>query len=129
MLFRSSDPAAVVTQTALDQRDAVCQDALNLFVSIYGAEAGNLALKFLATGGVYIGGGIAGKILSKLSDGTFMKAFQDKGRLSTLLSSFPVKVILDPLTPLYGAARAAVSLLTEPASTSTFPGESPWPTK
>jgi len=115
----NGDPAAAITQAALEGRDPVSQEALNLFVSIYGAEAGNLALKFLATGGVYIGGGIALKILSKLQDGAFMKAFQDKGRLSALLSSFPVKVILDPLTPLYGAADAAATLLNDSLSKTT----------
>jgi len=115
----SGDPAAAITQAALEGRDPVSQDALNLFVSIYGAEAGNLALKFLATGGVYIGGGIALKILSKLQEGAFMKAFQDKGRLSALLSSIPVRVILDPLTPLYGAARAAATLLNDSLSKTT----------
>ena len=87
------DPSAVITEMGLAERDAVCRKALDMFVSIYGAEAGNLALMFFATGGVFIGGGIAPKILPKLKEGAFMKAFTDKGRLSTLLSTFTIRVI------------------------------------
>ncbi len=84
-----------------------CVQALDIFVSIYGAEAGNLALKTMATGGVYLGGGIAPKILSKLEQPAFMKAFATKGRMSHLLASIPVKVILNDKTALIGAARCA----------------------
>ena len=75
-----------------------------MFVSAYGAEAGNLALKSKALGGVYIGGGIAPKILDKLADGSFMRAFADKGRYTELLTRVPVRVILNPDTALRGAA-------------------------
>ncbi|MFQ5962397.1 MAG: glucokinase, partial [Candidatus Methylomirabilales bacterium] len=95
---------------ALANQDELCVKALDIFVSIYGAEAGNLALKVKAVGGVYIGGGIAPKIIDKLRDGTFMKAFTDKGRLSPLLEAIPVRVILNPKTALYGAARFAALL-------------------
>jgi glucokinase len=78
-----------------------------MVVSAYGAEAGNLALKILATGGIYLGGGIAPKILKKLEDGTFMKAFTDKGRLSDLLIQTPVRVILESRAALIGAAAYA----------------------
>ena len=78
---------------------------MDLFVSLYGAEAGNVALKFLATGGLYVGGGIAPKILNALQDGAFLRAFMDKGRLSTLLSRMPVHVILEQRAALYGAAQ------------------------
>jgi glucokinase len=111
------DPSIAITEAALKMRDAVCREVLNLFISNYGAEAGNLALKFMATGGVFIGGGIAITILHKLQETTFMKAFTAKGRLAGLLSTIPVKVISDPLTPLYGAALAA-SLLVNNAMTS-----------
>ncbi len=80
---------------------------LDIVVSAYGAEAGNLALKILATGGIYLGGGIAPKILKKLEDGTFMKAFTDKGRLSDLLIQTPVRVILESRAALIGAAAYA----------------------
>ncbi len=104
------DPGAIISEAALAQRSELCVQALDLFVSVYGAEAGNLALKFVAVSGVYVGGGIAPKILSKLQDGTFMKAFTDKGRLSPLVESIPVRVILNPKTALYGAARRAALL-------------------
>lgn len=101
------DAAAVVSTAALAGRDEVCVEALDLMVSIYGAEAGNLALKLLATGGVFVGGGIAPKILAKLEDGTFMRAFVAKGRFEELLARIPVRVILNDQTALLGAARTA----------------------
>jgi glucokinase len=81
-----------------------------MFVSAYGAEAGNLALKLMSVGGLYVGGGIAPRILEKLKDGTFMKAFTDKGRLSQLLVNTPVRVILENRTALIGAAAYAEQL-------------------
>ena len=77
-------------------------------VSIYGAEAGNAALKFMAYGGLYIGGGIAPKILSKMRDGTFLKAFLAKGRMGRIVAAMPVHVIMNPNTALLGAARCAI---------------------
>jgi glucokinase len=88
-------------------------------VSIYGAEAGNLALKIMAAGGVYLGGGIAPKILPKLSDGTFVRAFADKGRFSSLLEDIPVRVILSEKAALLGAARYAAAALDGPSSFSS----------
>lgn len=99
------DPSSVISEAALAGKAELCVEALDLFVSVYGAEAGNLALRALATGGIYVGGGIAPKILSKLIDGTFMKAFLDKGRFASLMSRIPVQVILDEKTALLGAAR------------------------
>lgn len=87
--------------------DGVCSQALDMMVAIYGAEAGNLALKLLATGGVYVGGGIAPRILPRLRDGAFMRAFRAKGRFSELLARVPVQVILNDRTALLGAARLA----------------------
>jgi glucokinase len=92
---------------ALSAKSELCEKALDMMVSIYGAEAGNLALKVLSVGGLYVGGGIAPKILEKLKDGTFLKAFQDKGRLSQLLINMPVRVILDSRAALLGAAAYA----------------------
>ena len=106
--LRLHDPAAVITQAALAERSALCTQALDLFVSIYGAEAGNLALKMMATGGVFIGGGIAPKILPKLMTPTFMQAFLTKGRMRPVLEATPVRVILHGQTALWGAARCAV---------------------
>ncbi|MGD0095039.1 MAG: glucokinase [Terracidiphilus sp.] len=103
----ATDPNAVITELALAAKSETCEKALDMFVSAYGAEAGNLALKLLSVGGVYIGGGIAPRILEKLKDGTFMKAFTDKGRLSQLLINMPVRVILDSRAALLGAAAYA----------------------
>ena len=100
------DPALVST-AALAERAPIAVEALDLFTRLLGAEAGNLALKLKATGGVYLAGGIAPKILPKLQDGTFAAAFVDKGRFRELLERIPVRVVLDVSTALYGAARYA----------------------
>jgi len=104
------DPSAAVSAAALEGRDPVCGQALDVFVGIYGAEAGNLALKGLTVGGVFVGGGIAPKIRSRLADGGFVQAFRDKGRLADLMASIPVDLVLEPRTALLGAARVARSL-------------------
>lgn len=101
------DPARTITEQALKSENKACVRALNWFVSIYGAECGNAALKFLATGGVFLGGGIAPKILPVLQQGNFLKSFVAKGRFSALLSSIPIKVVLNPNTALLGAAYHA----------------------
>jgi glucokinase len=101
------DPSAVIAQAALEGRSELCVQALDLYISCFGAEAGNLALKFLATGGVYIGGGIAPKIITKLKGTDFIEAFTAKGRFKHLLEAIPVRVILDDKTALLGAARYA----------------------
>jgi glucokinase len=103
----ASDAAAAISAAALEGRSGLAARALDLFVEIYGAAAGNLALLLKATGGLYVGGGIAPKILDKLKDGAFVRAFSEKGRMSGLAASFPVRVILDDKTALYGAARYA----------------------
>jgi glucokinase len=106
--FAKEDPAAVVSGSALDESDPVCVKALELFVSVYGAEAGNVALRMLATGGVFLGGGIAPKILSRIKrDALFMTAFLDKGRMRPLLESVPVLVVLNDRAALWGAAHCA----------------------
>lgn len=109
------DPSAVISETALARRDPRCVEALDLFVSIYGAEAGNLALKAFAVSGVFIGGGIGPKIRDRLLDGAFMTAFRDKGRLSPLLATIPVNLALEPRAALLGAAEVARSLARAPA--------------
>ena len=103
-----SDPAAAISRAAINGKCPLCEQALDLFVSIYGAEAGNLALKIMSTGGVYLGGGIAPKIVPKLSGPLFMQAFVGKGRMQALLEAMPVKVITNDKTALLGAARCAV---------------------
>ncbi len=106
----SGDPSAAVSLAGADHLDDVCERALEMFVSLYGAEAGNLALKLFSTSGVYIGGGIAPKILAKLQEGLFMKAFTDKGRYEELLKGIPVHVIMNDQTALLGAAHFAVEM-------------------
>ena len=103
----TEDPNAVITELALAAKSEICEKALDMFVAAYGAEAGNLALKVLSIGGLYIGGGIAPRILEKLKDGTFMRSFTDKGRLSQLLINMPVRVILESRAALLGAAAYA----------------------
>ena len=112
----AGDAAPTVSRTALADPTSLCGRALSMMVSIYGAEAGNLALKVMATGGVYVGGGIAPKILSVLQAGEFMDAFAAKGRLGDLLEQIPVRVILNEFTALYGAALHAASRLPAPSA-------------
>lgn len=109
--MRDGDAGAAISKAALDGRDAVCSEALDLFAGFYGAEAGNLALKMLATGGVYVGGGIAPKIAARLRGPAFLAAFLDKGRMRPLLESIPVRVVMDDRAALLGAAWHAVGEL------------------
>jgi len=106
----AGDPSAVISALALSKADPCCEQALHMFVAIMGAQAGNLALTFMATGGVYLGGGIPPKILPKLEDGTFLRAFHDKGRLAHVVQRIPVYVITRADAPLIGAAWCAASL-------------------
>ena len=105
--MHGDDAPAVITQVAVEGKSALCVQALDLFVSLYGAEAGNLALKVLATGGLFVGGGIAPKIIQKLKESTFITALTAKGRMKSLLQAMPVRVILNDKTALLGAARCA----------------------
>ncbi len=101
----AGDPSAAISLA--DGKAEIATRALDLFVDNYGAEAGNVALQTMATGGLYIGGGIGPKIRPRLSDGRFLRAFCDKGRLAPLLSNIPVRLVLNPRTALQGAARLA----------------------
>ncbi len=105
--MQTSNPAAVISSTALAGKDALCQQALDLLVSIYGAEAGNLGLRFMATGGVFLGGGIAPKIAPRLASAVFIESFTGKGRMSSLLQAMPVYIITNEKTALLGAALVA----------------------
>ncbi len=107
----TDDPAAEITRRALDGACSICDQAVDLWVSLYGAEAGNLALKTLSRGGVFVAGGIAAKILPKLTSGRFVEAFQQKASLGAVLAAIPITLVLNPETPLVGAAAAAVALL------------------
>lgn len=103
-IVNAADASATIAAKALDKQSPLCESALHHFVVCYGAEAGNLALKALATGGIYIGGGIAPKIVTALQEGYFLSAFLNKGRFSELLSHIPIRIIMDPKTALFGAA-------------------------
>ncbi len=113
-----NDPNAVIGDLGEKGTDELCVRTLDIFVSVYGAEAGNLALKVLATGGMFVGGGIAPKVLDKMRDGTFMHAFTDKGRLSELLVQTPVHIILESRAALMGAAAYAEARAAEISGSS-----------
>jgi glucokinase len=108
--IKTGDPAAIIAEAGLRGQAEIAVQALDMFATIYGAEAGNLALKALALSGLYVGGGVAPKLIAKLKDGMFMKAFSDKGRYKKLLSSIPVRVIMNPKAALLGAASVAAQL-------------------
>lgn len=103
----AEDPNAIIGELGEEGSNELCVKTLDVFASAYGAEAGNLALKVLSVGGMYLGGGIAPKILKKMKDGAFMRAFSDKGRLSDLIAQMPVRVILESRCALMGAAAYA----------------------
>lgn len=106
----AADSAANITQQAFAKSCTACERTLNLWTEIYGSEAGNMALRTLPFGGVYIGGGIALKILPKLKDGTFVRAFCDKTKLSAELAQIPIYIVLNHDAPVLGAAYAALAV-------------------
>ena len=105
--MKVENPPAVISHCAFDGSDPLSVQALDMFVRLYGAETGNLALKMMAVGGVYVGGGIAPRILPSLQTGSFMDAYAAKGRMGPLVLSMPVRIILNDRTALIGAARFA----------------------
>ena len=107
----SGDPGAVIGGRGIEGSDPACVKALDIFVSVYGAEAGNLALKVLPTGGLYLAGGIAPRILAKLKAGGFLEAMTAKGRMSPMLDNLRVSVVTNPKAGLIGASRAAAALV------------------
>jgi len=111
--IKTMDPPKAITQTALQDGHPLCVESLNMFVSILGAVCGNLALTALTTGGVYLGGGIPPKILSRLKEGLFMESFTNKGRFRDFMARIPVRVILNDKAPLIGAAHCAASAFGE----------------
>jgi glucokinase len=106
-----ADPAPFITKSGLNHSCPVCVETLDLWTNIYGGEAGNLALKVLALGGVYVAGGIAVKILPKMKDGTFFKAFADKWHFENVLLNVPVSIVLNESAPLIGAAYEAYATI------------------
>jgi len=104
-MSEAKDQPALISKTAMEGKAPICDQALTMFVSIYGSEAGNCALHFMATGGVFIGGSIAGKIAPRMKDPVFMRSFLGKGRLGSLLTDIPVKIVLNDDAGIIGAAR------------------------
>jgi glucokinase len=109
-LAGADDPTALIVNTALEKKAKLCTDTVNLFCSVLGAAAGNLALTVMALGGVYLGGGIPLRIIHLLENGLFMEAFCRKGRMSELMTRIPVYVILDPQIALIGAAFRGLAI-------------------
>ena len=107
VVLKNSDPAAAISQAALDGSQPLAEKALDLWISVYGAEAGNLALKLMATGGLFLAGGISPKVLAKLKGPLFMQGFLNKGRLRALVEQVPVQVVTNEKAGLLGAARCA----------------------
>ncbi len=101
----ATDAPALISQLAQEGKAAICDRAMTIFVSIYGAETGNVALNFLSTGGIFIGGSVAAKNVSKMKDPIFMESFLDKGRMVDLLKEIPVTIVLNDDSGLIGAAR------------------------
>ena len=101
----AADASPLISRLALEGKSPICEQALSIFVSVFGAEAGNCALRYMTTGGIYIGGVIAAKIAPKMQDGTFMHAFLDKGRMESILKDMPVQIIANDDCGLIGAAR------------------------
>ena len=99
------DPPALISQMALEARSEICDQTLSIFVSVFGAETGNCALNFMSTGGIFIGGSIAAKIIRKMNDPVFLESFLDKGRMGTILKDMPVKIVANDDSGMIGAAR------------------------
>jgi glucokinase len=108
--MKSTDPARVISETALDKKNRLCMKTLALFVSILGAVAGNLALTGLTTGGIYLGGGISPKIFPRMDPKGFMQSFVRKGRFKQFMETIPVRVILNDKAALLGAAGHAIEM-------------------
>jgi glucokinase len=104
-LATSHDAPALISQLALEHKSAVCEQALSIFVGIYGSQTGDCALNFMSTGGIFIGGSIAAKIVPRMKDPIFMQSFLDKGRMRGLLQDMPVKIVLNDDSGILGAAR------------------------
>src|ERR1700704_2362849 len=104
-LSSAPDPPALISQMALEGKAEICDRALSIFVSVFGAETGNCALNFMSTGGIFIGGSIAVKIIRKMNDPVFLESFLDKGRMGTILKDMPVKIVANDDSGIIGAAR------------------------
>lgn len=121
-LQRAPDPTVIISHVGMNGKAAICEHALDIFVSVYGAEAGNLALKLLATGGVFLSGGIAARILPRLQRPAFLQAFISKGRMQPVLEKIAVKVINNDQVGVIGAARYAAQRMITVAASVKFQG-------
>ncbi|MFZ0808704.1 MAG: glucokinase, partial [Candidatus Sulfotelmatobacter sp.] len=99
------DPPALISRIAQEGKAAVCDQTMSIFVSVFGAETGNCALHYMSTGGIFIGGSIAAKIVPRMKDPLFMESFLDKGRMETILKDMPVKIVVNDDCGMIGAAR------------------------
>ena len=99
------DPPALISRFALEGKAAICDQTLSIFVSVFGAQTGNCALNFMSTGGIFIGGSIAAKIVPRMKDPVFLESFLDKGRMGTILKDMPVKIVINDDCGMIGAAR------------------------
>jgi len=99
------DPPALISRFALEGKAAICDQTLSIFVSVFGAQTGNCALNFMSTGGIFIGGSIAAKIVPRMKDSVFLESFLDKGRMGTILKDMPVKIVINDDCGMIGAAR------------------------
>jgi glucokinase len=104
-LRTAQDAPALISQVALENKAAICERTLSIFVGIYGSQTGDCALNFMSTGGIFIGGSIAAKIVPRMKDPIFMQSFLDKGRMQSLLRDVPVKIVLNDDSGILGAAR------------------------
>jgi glucokinase len=103
-LAAAPDAPALISELALSKKAPICDRTLSIFVSVFGSEAGNCALKFMGTGGIFVAG-IAGKIVAKMKEPAFMESFLDKGRMKSLLEAIPIRIVLNDDSGLIGAAR------------------------
>src|SRR5436305_2210895 len=104
-ISKAKDQPALISQLALEGKAAICEQSLSIFVSVYGSETGNCALNFMSTGGIFIGGSIAAKIVVRMKDPIFMQSFLDKGRMEAVLKDMPVRIVLNDDCGIIGAAR------------------------
>ena len=118
-LATAPDPSSLISELAMEGKAAICEQTMSLFVSVFGAEAGNCALRYMTTGGIYIAGVIAAKIAPKMQDPIFMQSFLDKGRMESILNDMPVQIIVNDDCGLIGAARYT---LVQKAFKSASPG-------
>jgi glucokinase len=121
-LSAAPDPPALISQMALEGKAGICDQTVSIFVSVFGAQTGNCALNFMSTGGIFIGGSIAAKIVAKMKDPVFLESFLDKGRMETILKDMPVKIVTNDDCGMIGAARYTLVQKAFPKASRTMDG-------